>query len=258
MKQILAIIRDILLAPFRALLNPWRAMHGQIGGGLFQMSLAGIAALLICLFLTVISVAFAFTLWNSPQFVFRDYLWQFSSIIPVILVTTVVVYYMVRAWTQETGERFPDIEQAWKEGLQEVRRSGFDLQRTPLFLLLGSESSLKDQYLMTASELRFVVSNFPKGRGLPLRWYASEEAIFVVLSHVGCLAALARTAAKITTDQRVQVPMQGPSERVGVAATCWPTEDESALDDDSGIRRPGAAQAPAAVVAETTRWTPIA
>jgi hypothetical protein len=77
--------------------------------------------------------------------------------------------------------------------------------------------------------------------------------VFLVLSHLGCLTALARAAAKIAVEQRVQVPLQGPSsraERVGVSATVWPTEDESSIDDDSGVHRirPGGQASDAAPV----------
>jgi hypothetical protein len=85
-----------------------------------------------------------------------------------------------------------------------------------------------------------VLSHFPKGRGLPLRWYASEDAIFVVLTHTGCLTSLARSAADQTVQNRVEVPMKGPSAAVGVSATCWPTEDESIVMDDSGVHSPQA------------------
>ena len=38
------------------------------------------------------------------------------------ILTPIVVYYAVRFWTQEAGERFPDIEKAWNQGLDELRR----------------------------------------------------------------------------------------------------------------------------------------
>jgi hypothetical protein len=242
--QFIAVVRDLVLAPIRAVLDPWRAMHGQIGDGLFQLSFAGIAALLTFLFLTVVIVVFAVTLGGDERTDFSIWLRNVMAMVIMTAVITVTVYYSVRFWLQEAGDRYADIEQAWKHGLEECRRNGFDLRRMPLFLILGSERSSKDQYLMAASELQFAVQNFPKGQGLPLRWYASDEAIFVVLSHIGCLSLMARTAARLTDKQRVEVPLQGPSERssrVGVSATCWPTEDESSLDEDSGIHRQGPA-----------------
>jgi hypothetical protein len=61
-----------------------------------------------------------------------------------------------------------------------------------------------------------------------------------VLTHTGCLTSLARSAADQTVQNRVEVPMKGPSAAVGVSATCWPTEDESIVMDDSGVHSPQA------------------
>src|ERR1044072_8208502 len=102
--QILAVVRDILLAPIRALLDPWKAMHGKIGGGLFQLSTAAVAALLVCLLFTIIAIAFGLTLLNSPQYDFARWLAGGLGVFALIMVLTVVVYYMVRAYTQEAGD----------------------------------------------------------------------------------------------------------------------------------------------------------
>ncbi len=241
---LLSILRDLLMAPLRVLLNPWGALHGQVGG-LAQMSVAGIAGLLTFLFLTIVAVVFVLTsIWGSGSIDTARY-FQLDYIIGFVLidiVTPIAVYYTVKFWMQEAGERFPEIENAWNEGVAELRRRGFDLHRTPLYVVLGSESSLKDQYLFAASGLDFAFTHFPKGRGLPLRWYASEDAIFVVLSHVGCLSDLARSASDVVSSRRVEVPVRGPSAAaVGASATCWPGEDESLISDmDSGIIKPGA------------------
>jgi hypothetical protein len=63
----------------------------------------------------------------------------------------------------------------------------------------------------------------------------------VVLSHVGSLSDLARSASDVVSSRRVEVPVKGPSAQVGAVATCWPAEDESLMGDmDSGVLRPGA------------------
>jgi hypothetical protein len=240
--RLTTIVRDIVLAPFRVLLDPWGALHGQIGG-LAQLSIAGVAALLTFLFLTLVAVVYALTQWiNNGEFVLRDYFgigWILAFVL-IEIFTPIAVYYTVKFWMQEAGERFPEIQRAWDEGIAELRRRGFDLHRTPLYFVLGSESSLKDQYLFAASGLDFAFTHFPKGRGLPIRWYACEDAIFVVTSHVGSLSDLARSASDVVSSRRVEVPVKGPSAAaVGVTATCWPAEDESLMGDmDSGIIKP--------------------
>ena len=240
----LTILRDLLMAPLRVILDPWGALHGQIGG-LSQLSVAGVAAVLTFLFLTLVAVVFVLTsIWGSSSIDTARY-FQPAYILGFVVIdilTPIAVYYTVHFWMQEAGERFPEIENAWNEGVAELVRRGFDLHRTPLYLVLGSESSLKDQYLFAASGLDFAFTHFPKGRGLPLRWYASEDAIFVVLTHVGCLSDLARSASDVVSSRRVEVPVKGPSAAsVGVSATCWPGEDESLVGDmDSGVMKAAA------------------
>ena len=235
--RFLAIVKDALLAPLRMAMDPWKAMHGQVGS-LSQLTVAGTAGLItfILMAATAVAAIIAVLLTKRGLDIANWWPYYLAAILLAIL-TPIVVYYAVRFWTQEAGERFPDIENAWKQGLEELHRRGFELERTPLYLVLGSESSLKDQYLLTAAELALEVSHFPRERGSPLRFYAGADAIFVVLTHVGCLTDLARSAAALTTKERVEVPVQGPSNRISASATCWPTEDESFIAaEDSGIR----------------------
>ncbi len=246
MMRLLAIVRDILLAPLKVLLDPWGALHGQIGG-LAQLSVAGVAGVLTFVFLTLVAGLFYLTqIFGNTGRVQAEYLelkW-IAAFVAIVVITPLAVYYTVKFWLQESGERFPEIEDAWNAGVAELHRRGFDINRTPLYFVLGSESSLKDQYLFAASGLDFAFSHFPKGRGVPLRWYASEEAIFVVLSHVGCLSDLARSASDVVSSRRVEVSVKGPGAQVGAVATCWPAEDESLMGDvDSGVIKPGAKKA---------------
>jgi hypothetical protein len=237
--RFLAIVKDALLAPLRMAMDPWKALHGQ-AGGMAQLTIAGTAGVITFILMAATAVAAFIAVLLIEKGLDIANWWKFYlAAVLLAIFTPIVVYYAVRFWTQEAGERFPDIENAWKQGLGELRRRGFELERTPLYVVLGSESSLKDQYLLTAAELSLEVSHFPRERGTPLRWYASEDAIFVVLTHVGCLTDLARSAATLITQERVQVPVQGPSNRVSAGVTCWPTEDESFIAaDDSSIRPP--------------------
>lgn len=239
--RFLAIVKDALLAPLRMAMDPWKAMHGQVGG-LAQLTVAGTAGVITFILMAATAVAAGIAvLLAGKNLAVGTWLPFFVAAVLLTILTPIVVYYAVRFWTQEAGERFPDIELAWKQGLEELKRRGFDLDRTPLYLVLGSESSLKDQYLLAAAELALEVSHFPRERGAPLRWYAGEGAVFVVLTHIGCLTDLARSAAALITKERVQVPVQGPSNRISAGVTCWPTEDESFIAaDDSSIRPPGA------------------
>lgn len=255
MQNFLSILLSILLAPIQLLLNPSKLMHLNWGGGLTRLSVPAIAAVLTFFFLLLVSIAvFFFGIYGQITINFQQWQIFVPLIILLVFLIPIITYFTIRFWMQDVGERFSDIENAWKAGLEELKSKGFDLNFTPLFLVLGSESSVRDQYFFAASQREFTISHFPRGKGVPLRWYASEDGVFVVLSHVGCVTELARAAAGLTTMERVQVSVMGPSRQVGVSATCWPTEDESSLvqaSDDSGIVPPQArlAKSPAKEVA---------
>jgi hypothetical protein len=245
--RFLLILKDIVMAPIVALMNPWSAMHGRIGAGLSSLSIAGLAAWFTFFFLAIAGIGFFIANhWRGGNYVLELRWWV--GIIALTFLIPVVVYFTVRFWMQESGERFPDIDHAWQEGLGELARCGFDLQQLPLYLMIGTEDSAKDEQLFEATGLSFRIKRCPAGKNIALRWYVAEDAAFIVLSHVGRLTALARLGQSDTARVKVEVPLGGPT--LLSQGTCWPVEDETSFQDDSAIAPPQGyaspyAQAPA-------------
>ena len=78
---------------------------------------------------------------------------------------------------QESAD-FPDIEDAWNEGLLALSKAGIVPSEVPLFLLLGRPSGSMDD-LFTAAQMSLQVRNVPAGPDAPLRVFASRKGIFV-------------------------------------------------------------------------------
>ncbi len=218
-------IFSIAWTPFHFVLDPkqWFTWPQR----LVRLSTPGLAAMVMFVFLVVLTITFAvINIWQ-PEVVTSRWIY---GVLPIILLLIVVIpivtYYAVRIWLQETGERFEDIERAFNTGLEELQRRGYDLQQMPLFIVLGSESDSREHHVMLSSRQEFPVSRFPSGKE-PLHWYATEDAVYIVLSGVGCLTHLAREAVKITMDLQVQAPVAGPPRAGGLNQTYWPEDDDS-------------------------------
>lgn len=193
---------------------------------LVRLSTPGLAALVMFIFLVALTVTFAIVNIFRESVAVAQWLTILPILLALIIAIPAVTYYAVRIWLQETGERFHDIERAFLAGMDELRRKGYDLQQMPLFLVLGSESDSREHHVMISSRQEFQISRFPSGKE-PLHWYAGDDAIYIVLSSVGCLTHLAREAVKITMDLHVQTPLAGPPKAGGLNQTYWPEDDES-------------------------------
>ncbi|HTN76907.1 MAG TPA: hypothetical protein VL096_16730 [Pirellulaceae bacterium] len=215
----------IAWTPFQIIIDPrqWFTWPAR----LVRLSIPGLAALVMFVFLVALTITFAIiNVWQEGVVAPRWIVGALPAIILLIIAIPAVTYYAVKIWLQETGERFEDIERAFQAGMEELRRRGFDLAQMPLFLVLGSESDSREHHVMMSSRQEFQISRFPSGKE-PLHWYVSDDAVYIVLSGVGCLTHLAREAVKVTMDHLVQAPVAGPPKSGGVNQTYWPEDDES-------------------------------
>lgn len=201
---------------FRSLLNyltmPLRALiaaPGQLLSGskrLAKISLparVAIAAflfLLICVSITLI----IFIFYSERAFVWAKLTPTFFMIVTVLVILIpLVLYKVLQLWLEgEVGE-FPDIEKAWEDGLAELQRHSLDIHKIPLFLVLGTSGTAQEKTLFDTAKLDLSFRDFPQGPAA-LHWFASPEAVYVVLSGVGSLTSLARLSADSETIERAQ------------------------------------------------------
>lgn len=111
------------------------------------------------------------------------------SVTLLLIVIPITTYFTIRAWLEPIPSRFPDIDDAWKEGIAALRSNGVNLAETPLYLILGSPNDKQSNALMKASGYEWIFDPTPAGRA-PLRFYATEESVYLVCTNVGCLSRL--------------------------------------------------------------------
>ncbi len=189
-----ALIQTIT-APFRFLLS-WPARLIGAPRRLLGMSLPVRVATLVFLFLLVFDITILVAYWQSQNAVeFRTLPWAyFAGITLLSIAIPWVVYAALKLWLEGDASRFPDIDRAFKEGLAALSEQGMDILSAPLFLILGAANESVSDSLVAAAGLDLAVKATPRGRA-PLRWYASERGILLVLPRVGQLAALQEQAA---------------------------------------------------------------
>jgi hypothetical protein len=142
------------------------------------VSLAMRVAIVVFLFMlmfTLASVAyrfFGFDIRNADWGSFTR-----ESLLPSLLlmvVTPPVVYAAVRFWLEGSVSKFPDIDTAWKEGVQALEQAGISLTDTPIFLILGCRDEKQMRALMRSTGIKATVQGVPEGNK-PLHFYAAID-----------------------------------------------------------------------------------
>lgn len=186
----------MICAPFQ-LLARWPARLVGAPQRLMGMSLPARVAVLMFVFLVVLILTAFAAFWVSQDDpIWREWMrpqWIISTLV-LSAVIPVLTYYTLKLWLAGEVTEFPDIDEAWRAGVAELERQGIDLQGAPLFLVVGVHDAGQADALLAAAEMRFRVSGVPD-RHAPLRWYAREDAIFLVASDVGALSVLQQRAS---------------------------------------------------------------
>jgi hypothetical protein len=188
---------DYMMWPFKVLTRTLQARVGCLTWVL----------LLICIITVYIILAF------DP---FRVPLQHALSWWRIILVTLlwfaipISVWYTIKLWLTGDVSPYRDIQFAWKQGMEELRKNGLDIRQIPVFLIVGSGTPKRTESLMDASRLSFRIKGTPEGPS-PIHWYANPDGIYIVLTGTGCLGALAAKGEepKRKTDSAESVPGMG-------------------------------------------------
>ncbi|MBP86814.1 MAG: hypothetical protein CMJ64_08865 [Planctomycetaceae bacterium] len=149
------------------------------------------------------------------------------------IVIPIIVFFWLRLWLEGDVSRFPDIDEAWNEGLAALQEQSLDIGSAPLFLVLGLPDEKTCKSLFAASGMDLMVRDVPQGRP-PLRWYADENAVYLV-----CLDS-ARLSKLHTFGGNVGRPSPGQSE---IRSTMQPSGDVRGTMVAGGSIRDSAAPA---------------
>lgn len=195
MKNFFDRLYALLTLPFRVLF----LLSGRLFSvpqRLLGLSLPARVAVLVLIFL-VICVILAYiafyyipnrTRWNDwvrPE--------RILEIAALVVVIPLVVYQALRLWLRGEASRFPDIDYAWKAGIDALARNEIDLMATPIFLVLGSSDEAFEKALFDASRLSLRIREIPQGPAA-LHWYANPEGIYLVCTDTSCLSKLSHQA----------------------------------------------------------------
>jgi len=153
---------------------------------------AGCVSVILAFFLvlTVITVWTVFLLDPNHVPWRHSMSWvRMAAVVALTIVTPYVCYRTLRLWMEGDQSRFPEIDYAWKAGMEALRKNGISMKSTPVFIVLGSPGERLEKALVDASGLSFRVRGVPDGPG-PLHWYANAEGIYVVCSSASWLSCL--------------------------------------------------------------------
>lgn len=149
----------------------------------FGWSLPTRVALILLIFLLLcVLVYYAFAFFNpeSPISQARGELPFNLALLLLLVAIPGASYFAVKSWLETEPSLFPDIDEAWHEGWNAVRRAGIEPNQTPIFFVFGVSTAKQADHMMEATELELAVKGEPEGR-MPLRWYANEDSITVFL-----------------------------------------------------------------------------
>jgi hypothetical protein len=76
---------------------------------------------------------------------------------------------------------FPDIDQAFREGLASLAEAGIDMRDAPVFLVVGRPLEGEDN-AMLAAQFGFKIRDVPRWAEAPIRFSANDHAVFLATS----------------------------------------------------------------------------
>ncbi|MCA9133061.1 MAG: hypothetical protein KDA45_07890, partial [Planctomycetales bacterium] len=149
--------------------------------GFLGWSLPTRVALILALFLTLCVCGVYLIAWFGEKTAFDPFDGRFIfSWLLLLVAIPVASYFAVKAWLESEPSQYPDLDQAWEQGLTALGRAGLNIDRCPLFFATGIASPRDADNLMQAVDWELLVDGQPEGES-PLRWYASRDAIVVFL-----------------------------------------------------------------------------
>ena len=91
-----------------------------------------------------------------------------------------IAYFWWKLFNASDAAEYPDIEAAWREGVDKLRENGIAVADLPLYLVLGRPQG-GDAALFLASQQK-IQFTAPKSESAPVRIFAGPTALFVTCS----------------------------------------------------------------------------
>lgn len=169
---------------------------------LIPVTTPGCASLLTAVFLitTVISVWVYF--WLDPANVpwRHAYSWfRILTILGLIAVIPWIVHRTVKVWLEGVHPTFPEVDAAWRAGLNALAANDIAIDSVPIFVIVGSSGEAQEKSIMSASGTSYSVDGVPQGPA-PLHWYANSEAIYLFCTDSSWTSALASLREEMASE----------------------------------------------------------
>lgn len=197
---------NFVSTPFRALLaSPLRLISAP--RRLAGLSLPARVGVLLAIFLLIVTITdLVLYQFYEERAEWSEKLWSLPVVLILCLVIPWVAYQALKQWLGGRPSRFPDIDAAWKAGLELLERRGLDLSSLPLFLVVGVHDQHVAQALFRAAGL--VVPGDPPFTGPgALHWHVNERGIFLVPTSA---SQVARLSQAVQTSPQPAVARENP------------------------------------------------
>jgi hypothetical protein len=172
--------------------------------------------------------------------------------LPLLFILGCALYWLgLWLWRLLAPEKvvseYPDIDDAWQEGIAALRQAGIAVGQVPLFLVLGRPHRSSKQ-LFDASQMNFPVRHIPRKPEAPIHITGSAEGIFVTCEGASLLG---RQADLLRPD--ATPAMNGASQVTAPAAPEIP-EGPPVIEYEQQAQTPGT---PAATATATGSASPV-
>lgn len=192
-------LTNILLMPIRAVM----LFFSRLLPGLRRVTSISVPARLawlsfFALLITGVAVLIHFRLMSDRYKDWPDWIDDWRMILLVvacILFVPCCIYFAVALLMKGDISKYPDIDDAWKAGLQALRDQGIELSRTPLFLVIGAGAESFSNQFHSAARLATRVEGVSSGPR-PIQWFADSDYIFLHVSGASSLSQLAKNRLK--------------------------------------------------------------
>jgi len=124
----------------------------------------------------------------------RNWTIWFLVPIPFVVVIPVLTYYLVKYLLLQEASRFPEIDRIWYDGTAEAESKGILINKTPIFLVLGTSQQREVKTLLQLTGLEFAAATSGAGSP-PLSIHACRDAIFVFLNGCNCISRLSNSTS---------------------------------------------------------------
>lgn len=203
---------------FGTLLTPIRTMFywiARIVPGvkkIGQISLPWRYAILSIFVLLIIATVCVVKMWMNPNAESWDNYWRnWYIILGLFIAIPICVFFAVRLLLQGGVSRFPDIDFAWKQGVEALKQHGIALSDTPIFLVIGNPDHSMASRLHQSAQISMNVQQVPEGPAA-LHWYGNQDGIFLYLTEASCLSRLANLSKNTKTQSYDPGPSAAPND----------------------------------------------